>query len=230
MTTGRILTKKILQKAGIVTKNEDPSADETNDTLDAVNNMLSSWANDSLLVFYRPEESFTLSSGVDSYTIGSGGDFDTVRPVHMLNAHISLGGIKYQDLSILNDVTYQRYVDDEVNLGAPIYMNYNNNYPLGTIKLNPIPSAGYELTILSEKPLTSLTLDGVIQLPDGWERAIIFNGAKEIMSEYGQQLDALTNELAKDSINKIKTGVAKNTTMDSQPMGTYGSFDLYRGW
>lgn len=230
MATGRQIVKKMLQKARVITKNEEPSADEINDGLDALNNMLASWANDSLLVYYRPKEEFNLSSGVEEYTIGEGATFDTVRPVHVLDAKISLGDIDYQNLTIVNDVTYQRYVEDLNIQGVPLYLNYDNNYPIATIRVYPLPSTDYKLTLLSEKQLTAFTLDGDVDLPPGWDRALIFNGAVEIMSEYGLQLDALIKEVADKSLNAIKTGVAKNTTMDYRPMGTYGTFNIYRGW
>jgi hypothetical protein len=227
MATARKLIKKAMQKCGILTKNSEPEADELNDGLDALNAMLSSWANDSLLVYTRVREDFTLS-GVEAYTIGTGGTFNTVRPVAILQAYTSLGGVKYNDLNIISDVTYQR-AKLEIGLnGSPLWLNYDNNYPLGTIRVYPIPNVGYTLTLLSEKPLTTLTLDTDISYPPGWERAIIYNLAMEIIGEYGQQLDAVTMKIATDSLNSIKMNVAKNTSMDSKP--THGEFNIYRGW
>jgi len=230
MTTGRVLVKKMLQKARIVTKNEDPSSDEITDGLDSLNAMLSSWSNDSLLTYYRAKETFPLVSGQDTYTIGAGADFNTTRPVHLLDAQAYQGTVNFGTIAIVDDVVFQRYVDDLNISGSPIYLNYDNNYPIATIRLYPIPTAGYNLQLLSEKELTSLSLDVEISLPPGWERALIYNGAKEVAGEYGQELSAQDAEIADDSLKLIKAAVAKNTSMDAQPMGATKKFNIWRGW
>lgn len=230
MATGRKIIKKALQKAKIITKNESPSADEINDGLDALNAMVSSWANESLLVFHRPKETFTLSGGIKSYTIGVGGDFDTVRPVQILSARVSVGEVVYENLYIENDTNFQTYEISLDTTGTPIYLNYNNNYPLGTITLYPKPSIDYDIELISEKPLTEFTLDDDVALPPGWERALIYNLADEVASEYGQALNPNDVKIAIKALSSIKIAVAKNTSLDIVPMGTTEAFSVYRGW
>lgn len=230
MATARKLIKKAMQKGGILSKGSEPDASELTDGLDSLNTMLASWANDSLLVYARVREDFMLSSGVEGSTIGSGGTFDTARPVNILQAYVSIGGVKYNDLDIISDVEYQRVRTEIGLLGTPVYLNYDNGFPLGTIRLYPAPSSAYTITLLSEKPLTALTLDTEISYPPGWERAIIYNLAREVVGEYGQQLDALSLAIATESLNSIKTNVAKNTSMSNRGLGTFGEFNIYRGW
>lgn len=231
MTTGREIATKALQKSRVITKNETPSDDEINDTLDAINNMIASWSNDSLLLFARVREEFALSGGQEEYQIGAGAtDFNTERPIQILQAFVSQGNVKLQNLSIVNDVLYQRYVENFQFNGIPIYLNYDNNFPIGIIRLYPQPGAAYILTMLSEKQLTSLSLDVDIQYPPGWERAIIFNGAAEIAGEFGTALTEQDAQIAEESLSSIKTAVAKNTTMDALPMGTPNQFNVFRGW
>lgn len=230
MTTGATIVKKMLQRAGVLTKNEAPSSDELNDGLDALNNMVASWSNDSLLVYARTWENFTLSGGTSEYTIGSGGDFDTTRPNQILEAHIKSGNVKYENLSIVGDVVYNRYIDDLNITGYPIWLNYDNSNPLGVIRLYPKPSEALTLFLLTEKPLTAFTANGDVNLPPGWERALIFNGAIEVSAEYGVEPPPSTIKIARESLGNIKRATAKATGIDSRPMDGQGGFNVYRGW
>lgn len=231
MTTGREIVTKMMQKAGIVTKNETPAADEINDALDALNAMVSSWSNDSLLVYTRTWEEFPLVGNVSQYTIGAGQTFDTERPNQILQANVKLSGQTYDTpLSILNDVNFNIYANDATTQGLPEYLNYDGNNPSGIIRLWPVPSTGYTLFILSEKPLTAFTLDGNVDLPPGWERALIYNGAVEIAPEYGQDPSQTTFSIARESLAAIKLASAKMRNMDASPMSGGSPYQVLRGW
>lgn len=229
MTTGRTIVKRAMQIAGILTKNEEPSADESVDGLASLNDMISSWANDTMLIYSRTWENFTLSGGVSSYTIGTGGVFNTTRPVQIIEAHTRDSNVKYDDLVIVSNVDYNRLVDTYTGEGFPEYLNFDGAYPLGTIRLFPTPSAALTLSLLTEKPITALTLDGTVSLPAGWERALKYNLAMEISGEYGQQLDAVSMKIANDSLVSIKMATARNTPMDNPNTGNT-VFDIYRGY
>lgn len=231
MTTARDIIKKAAQKGGIITKNDDMSADEMNDGLGNLNNMIASWGNDSLLLFYRTLENFYLEAGKQEYTIGSGGDFDTIRPISVLQAFVSQNDIKLSNMILCSDVVFQQFLQNLVATGIPTYMNYNNNYPLGKLRFYVTPGNAYKFTMLSEKALSEFdTLDTNVDLPPGWDRMLINNLAIEMLPEYGQEPSGTLVNLARESKNLVKTGIAKNTTADFKPMGTYGKFNIYRGW
>lgn len=230
MPTGRDLATKVLLKAGVVSRNETPSAEEINDTLDAINDMLESWSNDSLVLYTRSWETFPLLSGVSQYTIGPGKDFDTSRPMNILAANLRFSGQTFgYDMAILNDIRFNNYVTDVVTQGVPEYLNYDGNNPVGVIRLWPIPSIPYDLFMLSEKVLTKITLDDEVNLPPGWNRAIIHNGAVEIAADYGQEAAPSVQRIALQSLGQIKSNMAKRQNMDAYPMSS-GTFDVYRGW
>ncbi len=88
MTTGLGIVTKALQKAGVVTKSETIGNDEASDGLDALNALVSSWANDSMLISSRSWESFTLTAGDAQYSIGTSQDFNTSRPVYIADAYV----------------------------------------------------------------------------------------------------------------------------------------------
>lgn len=228
MTTARRLITKAMQKAGILTKGESPASDEANDALDSLNQMLSSWANDSLVIYARTWETFSLSGGTASYTIGSSGTFNTTRPIDIISAYVTSGGVDYQ-VGEITDEAYNSITLKTVQ-GIPEFFNFDNAYPLAKIRLYPVPAAAYSLFLLSEKPVTSIaTLDTEITLPDGFERAIVYNLALELAPEYQQQPDPSIVKIAGESLGLIRTAAAKVRTMDAYP-STVQNDNIYTGW
>jgi len=229
MTTARGIITKALQKIGALTKSESPSADEISDGLDALNMMVSSWANDSLLVYARAWETFSLTGNQASYTMGTGGVFNTSRPVSIISAYVRIGTTDYA-LEPIDDQTYVNYIQQKATGGIPQFYTNDNAMPLVTIRLWPVPSASYSIFLLSEKALTAFDIDTVILLPPGWERALVYNLANEIAPEYGQPADQSVFKIADDSLRAIKQSVARNKSMDKPPMNILGTNNIYTGW
>lgn len=228
MTTARDIIKKSLQKLGVLIKSEAPSADEADDGLFALNSLIESWSNDSASIPSRAWETFPLSAGVSTYTMSSGLTFNTVRPINIIQAYVRLGGVD-TPVDIINDTTYNA-ISFKTITGIPQFLNYDNAYPTDNIRLYPVPSAAYQLFILSQKPLTSFaTLDTVVSMPAGWERALIYNLALELAPEYSQKPDAFIVDTAAKSL-----GLARISTIRARPMDAYPQVsnirNIYSGW
>lgn len=227
MTTARTIVKKSLQKIGALIKNEEPSADEANDGLDALNAMIASWSNDSLNIYARAWETFPLTSSA-SYTIGVGGNFNTSRPTNIVDSYVRSGTIDYP-ITIVDDEAYNSISFKSLQ-GIPQFLNYDNAYPLGNIRLYPVPSASYSLFLLTEKALTEFaTLDTELSMPPGTERALIYNLGIELAPEYSQQISAEHAKIAGDSLGLIRGKVAQVRGMDAYPQ-TMQIRNIFSGW
>lgn len=212
MTTARQIITKAMQKARVLTKNEAPSGDEISDGLFALNAMVSSWSNESLLIYSRVQESFALADGQETYTIGSGGDFNTTRPLQIISAFVRISTIDY-NLEAINGKQYDRIPYKDITGGIPEYLFYDASTPLGRITIFPKPTTG-TLFIRSEKEINQFTtLDTDNEFPSGWDRALIFNLAIEIASEYGQEVSQSDYMIAKEALGNIKTATARNKNM-----------------
>lgn len=227
MPTARVLITRAMQVAGILFKGEQPAADEANDALTSLNALIDSWSNYSDNIYARTYDTFPLTNAL-SYTIGAGGDFDTVRPMQIVDAYVTSGGIDYP-LSIIDQESYdtisQKYIQS-----IPQYLVYNNDYPLGKIWIYPVGGSGYTLTLLSEKSVNKFaTLDTLMVLPEGWERALIYNLAVELAPEYGQQITPPVQRIALESLGAIKLAVVKSRPVMTNPqVFTWGN--IYSGW
>lgn len=228
MTTALSLITASMRTAGILTQGESPSSEEANQALEILNDIMASLSNDSLYVYARTLESFALTAGDGEYTIGAGGDFNTTRPIKIISAYIRIGNTDY-DLGLATDEAFANIPYKAVISGIPDFLNYTNDYPLGTIKLYPLPNGG-TIYILSEKPLTGFAaLSTDISLPPGWNRMLKHLLAVELQPTYGQEVNQTLVALAEDAVKKVKTAIAKSKTMDAT-LNVGGSDNIYTGW
>lgn len=227
MTTVNDIVTKAFQKVGILTKTEVISADEMLDGIDTLNAMLSSWSNDSMMVNARTRDDVSLISGVSTYTIGTGQTFNTVRPTFINDAYVTIGSTDYP-LTVITDEIYDDIAIKSIS-GIPEYINYDNAYPVGKIRIYPVPSANYTLHIVSEKPLSQFSINSNVDLPAGWEQALIYNLALLIAPEYNQPLDQVILKIASDSKASIQRAIMRNRTLDAQP-NAGNSNNIYSGW
>lgn len=226
MTTARTLIKKALLEIGALTKSEEPSDDEANDGLDTLNALLSSWSNFSANIYSRTQETFPLTSAA-SYLIGDGQVFNTTRPIQIIDAYVTLGTIDYP-LELINQELYDD-IAFKANQGIPQFLTYNNGYPYGKITLYPVPVSVTSVTILSEKAITNFpTLDTLMVLPEGWERAIIKNLAIELASQYSQPVTPVLEKAAQKSLGAIKLAVVRSRPVEVNPVIVRGN--VYNGW
>lgn len=227
MTTARTIIKRAMQKIGVLMKSESPSDDEANDGLVSLNALIDSWGNDSLNVYARTWETFPLTSA-STYTIGTGGDFNTERPMDIVSAYLRSGTIDYP-ITIVDDEAYNTIAYKSLD-GISYFLNYDNGYPLGKIRLYPVPSGSYSLFLLTEKPLTQFsTLDSELSMPAGTERALIYNLAIELAPEYAQSVSGELLKIANDSLGLIRTKVAQVRGMDAYPKNM-SVRNIFTGW
>lgn len=202
---------------GVLYKNEALAADEANDGLIALNEMLDSWSNDNLMTTAYTLESFPLT-GAASYTIGTGGVFNTARPINIVTAVVRLSSIDYP-LKMITPEEYQEEIPiKSITSPIPQFLTYDNGYPLGTITIYAVPTAGSTLRMLSNKPLSNLSaLTTTVDLPPGWKRALKNNLAIELAAEYGVEPSATVIRNAAQSMGALKRATAINNAMPFMP-------------
>lgn len=228
MTTALGMITSSMKKIKVLTKSETPSADEAADGLASLNGMLSLWSNETLLVYARTWETFTLTPGIGTYTIGTGQALNTARPTAIIEAHVSEGTISHPPMSIKSDEVYNA-LPDKTSQGLPDILNFDNDFPVAKIRLYRVPVIAYVLNLLSEKPLTSFTLNQTVSLPPGWEHTIIHNLAVVIAPEFGVDVPPLVAKEAVDSKSLLMATVNRNRQLPYLPANG-GRGNIYTGW
>lgn len=212
MSTALNIITRAMKKVGILSKTESPTADEAEDALSSLNELLLSWSNDATSIYARTTENFSLVGSTNTYSIGTSQTFNTTRPVNILDAYIRINNIDYQ-MDVINEDMYND-IGDKSSLGRPILLTYTQSYPYGSIRVWPTPDQAYTIYLVCEKPLTSYALADTVSLPPGWERALIYNLAVELAPEYGMQPDQGIFKIAGESKGLISRTVMKNKSMD----------------
>ena len=74
MTTPYDIITRAMKDIGALAAGEVPTADEAQDALDMLNDMIAQWSNENMMVFYRTEIVFPCVQNRTQYTIGPGGN------------------------------------------------------------------------------------------------------------------------------------------------------------
>lgn len=227
--TARELIRRALLLFGAVDQDEAVDATEANDALASLNDILEGWSANGDAIYQETKESFPLT-GAGSYTIGSGGDFNTIRPTKIITAFTRSGGLDYP-LELIDQKFYAEITQKSLGSSHPSYLYYDGGFPLGTIYL--WPTSSYELHLYSMKPLTSITsLDTTINLPPGYAKAIRYNLAVELAPEYGKMASPDVQRIATESKYDIDTANRLNDQdrlrVDSALLRTE-TYNIYSG-
>lgn len=217
MGTARDLIKNSLRLIGALSTGETPSADEAQDGLLALNNLIDSWSNEKLIIHQFVREEFTLTPGTQSYTLGASGVFVTSRPIKIESASLEIqGSIPYEvPMEIIDYDEWSRISDKALQSSIPTKLYVEGSFPNSTIYLWPVPSTAEKVVLYSRKPLASLaTIDSQILLPPGYQRALVYNLAIEIAPEYGKEPLSTVVMIAQEAKENIK-----RTNIQSYVMG-----------
>jgi hypothetical protein len=228
MTTANDIITGALKLLGVLYKSETPSADESADALESLNDLLESWSNDDLMTYSLSTESFPLT-GAAQYTIGTGGDFNTQRPININNALVRIANIDYP-LDIIPPEMFQQIPFKSITTMIPSFLTYDNGYPLGVIKMYTIPTAGGTLIMQLNKPLLALTsLTDSIALPTGWNKALKFNLAVDLAPTYGVQISEDVRKQAALSQAAIRRSTSVTKPMPLESNRNVNN-NIFTGW
>lgn len=184
MATARDLIKASMRLATILASGESPTADELNDGLKVLNDMLEGWSTERLSVWSRDTQLFAASAGVASYTIGPAGTWNTTRPVHVSPSFARLNGSDFP-IDVWGQAEYDLQAVKTIG-GIPERLVYINDFPLGTITLFPVPSQAMTIGLNVDRVLTfPLALTDVLSYPPGYERALRYTLAVNLAPEFG---------------------------------------------
>uniref|UniRef100_A0A6M3KGJ0 Uncharacterized protein n=1 Tax=viral metagenome TaxID=1070528 RepID=A0A6M3KGJ0_9ZZZZ len=195
--TARTLIDAALRKTGAIATGETPTAAERADGYLALKMMLRNWSARDIRLFYTDQDTVT-ADGSSSYTIGSGGDVNTVRPASIRGAYLSGGGV----IDVITEAAYRRISMKSLG-GTAAYLWYNPEYPLGVLYFWPLSSDTIILDSL--KPLTDpATITTDVSFPPEYDEAIVYNLAVRMAPEFGVIISAEVAAIALSAMDAIE--------------------------
>ena len=198
------LIRSSMRLIGAIATGETPTADEVNDGLLVLNDMLENWSTETLSVWGSSNQTFNTAANQSVYTIGPTGNWVTARPQDIDDAYCNFSGVDFP----IKVISQEQY--NEINLKTmkqPIVerLLYVNEFPLGVVTLWPVPTAAMPLTltmnrILSFPVLATDTLTG----PPGFLKAIRYCLAVEFAPEFGVEASNTVIQVAADAKGDYK--------------------------
>ena len=199
---------------GALGTGETPTSAEAADSLLVLNQMLDSWLAERLMAFSIVIEEFPLISNQGTYTMGPGGNFNTLRPVRIDRVSIVWLSNPLQPLELpipyLTDWDWQNVPVKNIQTSLPTGVYDDGNFPLRNLTFWGLPTTQVNTRIYSWQQLRQfpdLTTD--ITFPPGYSEALRYNLAvrliAEMPGEYSQVTVTVTQQQATESLARVKS-------------------------
>ncbi len=200
------------EDVGVKAQGETLSAADAQDGLRRLNNLVRSWSIQSLTIPYVNREVFPLVANQNTYTIGTGGDLDTERPVDVMGAGLLLNAQPTSYAIATVSTTLSQFViagDHVADFPPGLVFEITNS--TGNNGTYTVDSAIYtsQTTITVTDAIFSAVPDGVIRLATNQQAVEI---PRSLLTDDAYQAIALKN-----LPNAMFTAVYYNPTY---PLGT----------
>ena len=224
-----------LSLIGATQMDQVPPAWEMNKALRALNHMLNTWSSERLMVRAMTRESFTLVDGTASYTIGSGADFDTAKPLKIDSAYIQDSNGYDHQLGIVEMARYNAFADKTTE-GLPDCLAYDPGASqqatqAGTIYLWHVPGSAYTLYISSQKFLTEFSaLTTTFTFEPQYGEAIKYNLATRLWRFYRKPTENIPADIVGIAASTKRNIKAINATQPRCKIdipGCRGTYNIY---
>lgn len=235
MATASTLINRAGRMLGLTAPNTALDTSIAADFLVALNAMLETWQNERLMSYDVREDSATLVSAQESYTVGTGGSFNIPRPTMIESLFCRSAGIDYPMVELTPEQFAQIGTKEASTSPYPTHYKYDGDYPLATITVWPSPSAANTLRLRSYRIVAAYAAGSdAISLPPGYEDAIACNLAISMLPEYPQGGAGIKviMQRAKDTkaaIKRVNSRPIIATTPTLNAIARAGKSDIYAG-
>lgn len=188
MTAREIITRA-LRLLKVIAANEPGDASDLDIGLSALNDMLGSWSLERNAVLATVKETFP-ATGAVSYTIGPGGNFNTIAPISIPIIEYSLNGVDHP----MVEWTEEQYASVGIKnqAGSAQGYFYSRGPTTGTLYVANVAGSG-SFKLHSIKAITEFTgLDTAYELAPGYQNALTFNLAVDLASEFEAEVGKTT--------------------------------------
>lgn len=191
-TTALTLIEDALGLTNAVGTDQTLTADEVSDCLRVFNDVLEEAALYNLFPFGLANQTFNTVAAQATYTIGSGGNWSTVRPVVIFEpAYATISGITFPYTSInqaqYNLISYKAQPGGGTDLNQ--YYLYVNEFPLGLVTLWPVPDAIIPITFSIGRILSAVSNAATtLTYPPGYAKAFKYKMGVELAPLFGKKV------------------------------------------
>lgn len=221
-----------LTRMGVLAAGETPSSADMTYAFSTLNILNDAWGVERLLIPYIARTTATITANQTSYTVGTGGDINIVRPVYVTAIRFidtSQDPDLEMPLNILTDDDYASIPLKAMTSTMPTAAYYNPTYAsgFGTLIPWPIPTsttlqwAFYSAVTMPQFSATTSTLT----IPPGYHRFIVTQLAKEMIPAFRVPQDIAQSlyQQAIEAKNEIKVANYRMSDLTIDPLLRGGS-------
>lgn len=206
------------------------TSDETSDCLRKLNDLVEIFSTENLAVYGQANQTFNTVVGQAVYTIGTGGNWNTTRPVRINDpCYSTYQGSTFPLVSITQG-EYNLILLKTQTQEFPDFYLYVNEYPLGLVTLWPVPSAVVPVTLSIDRVLSQVATSATsLSFPPGYAMAFTYKLAVMLAPMFGKKITDYPDvqKIANDSFASIKRANKKQRVMTVDPM--YSDFSSSYG-
>ena len=204
MATVLDLAADALTEIGVQAAGESLSAEDGAAVLRTLNRMINSWKAERIYIYQTTRTTWAITSTDGSYTVGTGGNVNVLRPVR-------IDGVSILDTSItpnyevplrqMTDADYRGIRTKTQQSDWPDSFWYNLTYPTATLELWPVPLSTTLTGVLYAPQAAAefAALSDTVSLPPGYEEMIVKNLAVRLAPQYNASVSPELKEQANDS-------------------------------
>lgn len=193
MATAREICEDAARELGVVGEGNSLGAGDATYLLGVLNRLLDNWNAERAAVYAASFDAFTLVPALSPHTIGPGTALPTwimsQRPVELTGASLILTG---SDLPIYLPITIrdaQWWSDQTVpslSTSIPTDVYFQADWPLGKLYFWPVPTAAYQVELVTRVLLTQVALTDDLDVPPGYRDAITLTVAEQSARGFGR--------------------------------------------
>lgn len=241
MATAIELIKQSLRYLTVIAAGETPTAEEANDALTALNQMLDRWSNEKMMVYHITNSLYDVVPGVGVYTLGPTGsgaawDCGARRPVMMqkwaafVRQYITPNLSNDYKLDYIPNDRYQNIFLKQMTSNFPSTFAVEYGWPIMTIKLWPIPSLALKFSLSTFDQFTRFNLTDSFEFPPGYESAMAYNLAVDISPEYGKDPSPVVLKRASETKAALQQTNSDMIIMETDSaLVNHGTFNIFAG-
>ena len=223
-----------LLEIGVLAAGESLSDAEAQDALSSLNRMIDGWGTERQTIYAVTRNVHNLVASKQTYTLGTGGDFNQVRPVWIERAGTILdktaGNLLEPPLEILTVEEWARITVKATESTYPQRLYYDKSWAagLGNVSLYPVPDNAngqavlYTPTAVAEFANLSTT---DYTFPPGYRDALVYKLAVRLGPMFGRTASPDTREQANEYFGRIKDANSDDSALRCDPalVGDIGS-------
>ncbi len=227
MPTANDLGTAALRLLGVVEASETPPAADLEFCFTRLNDWIDSLGTERLIIYALARTEKALTSGTQSYTIGSGGDIAIVRPLWIDAASILLDDTVSPEeetpIQVLSDQEWQRLGSKDLTSTGVTAIYYDHGFDAnqrGTIYVWPIPTVEtISLILYTPTALTQFATQATSYVfPPAYRRAILHNLVIEIAPAFNREVPPTILRSARESLDQIKRANYRPAELAGDPM------------